>query len=186
MRCADLESLINAVFPDLHLRYANQGFMDGRAILTPKNVIVNSINDMIAVIVPGKENVFLSADTLHLNYVETVLLSKVESDTIGQTNRNVLDINGEVGVAAAVLLVYREAWKVLKLLTSNEEMENLMRSLNGVLAIDGYIRNNPSIFDWDTLLTQRALQNYCINLNWWSNLRCVVTGALMMVTVNLV
>ncbi|KAI9920087.1 hypothetical protein PsorP6_015734 [Peronosclerospora sorghi] len=128
------------------------------------------------------------------NYVEAVLLSKVESDTIGHTNRNVLDMNGAVGVAAAaaaglggagnnsspesdwyaikteisgndvwVALLFRllsygngvaeEAWKVLKLLTSNEEMEKLMRSLNSVLAIDGSIRNNPSSFDWDTLLS---------------------------------
>ncbi|KAL4092916.1 hypothetical protein PRIC1_011905 [Phytophthora ramorum] len=132
-----------------------------------------------------------------VNYVEAVLLSKVESDTSGHTNRSVLDFHGAAGVAAAAaagvgvtgnnsspesdwhaiktelsgndtwirllfdLLSYgdgiaEEAWKVLKLLTTDEEMEKQTRTLNGVLAIDGSIRKPPSSFEWDALLDSKC------------------------------
>jgi hypothetical protein len=39
-----LDTLIHDVFPALAINYANQGYMDGRAILTTKNTIVNSFN----------------------------------------------------------------------------------------------------------------------------------------------
>jgi ATP-dependent DNA helicase PIF1 len=38
--------------------------MDGRAILTTKNTIVNSLNIQIAKVVPGQEHIFLSADSV--------------------------------------------------------------------------------------------------------------------------
>ncbi|CAI5719852.1 unnamed protein product [Hyaloperonospora brassicae] len=121
----------------------------------------------------------------HTSYVEAILLSKVESDTSGHSNRSALDFHGTAGVAAAGnisgpesdwhaikteisgndtwlalmfnLLSYNngiaeEAWKVLKLLTPNEDIEKQMRLLNGVLAIDGSIRGTLSSFDWDTVL----------------------------------
>lgn len=111
------------------------------------------------------------------------MLSKVESDTSGHTNRSILDFHGAAGVAAAAaggggtgnnsspesdwhaikmevaqndtwiallfnLLAYNdgisdEAWKILKLLTTDQEMEKQTRTLNGVLAIDGSIRRLP-------------------------------------------
>ncbi|KAG7382226.1 hypothetical protein PHYPSEUDO_005112 [Phytophthora pseudosyringae] len=133
----------------------------------------------------------------HASYVEAILLSKVESDTSGHTNRSILDFHGAAGVAAAAaagvggtgnnsspesdwhaikteisgndtwvtllfnLLSYDngiagEAWKVLKLLTTDEEMEKLMRTLNSVLAIDGSIRRKPSSFEWETLLDSKC------------------------------
>ncbi|CAH0475228.1 unnamed protein product [Peronospora belbahrii] len=133
----------------------------------------------------------------HSSYVDAILLSKVESDTSGHTNRSVVDFHGSVGVAAAaaagvggagnnsspesdwyaikteisgndtwISLLFdqlsyddgtaEEAWKVLKLLTTNEEMEKQMRTLNGVLAIDGSIRRKTSSFKWDTLLDLRC------------------------------
>ncbi len=42
-----LKTLIHAVFPALAINYANQGYMDGRAILTTKNTVVNSLNTEI-------------------------------------------------------------------------------------------------------------------------------------------
>ncbi|KAE9007162.1 hypothetical protein PF011_g11249 [Phytophthora fragariae] len=130
------------------------------------------------------------------NYVEAILLSKVESDTSGHTNRSVLDFHGAAGVAAAAaggggtgnnsstesdwhaiktevsqndtwiallfnLLSYNdgiadEAWKVLKLLTTDEEMEKQTRTLNGVLAIDGSIRKAPKSFEWNVLLDAKC------------------------------
>ncbi|KAJ8566252.1 hypothetical protein ON010_g6871 [Phytophthora cinnamomi] len=131
------------------------------------------------------------------SYVEAILLSKVESDTSGHTNRSILDFHGAAGVAAAAaaggggtgnnsspesdwhaiktevsqndtwigllfnLLSYNdgiadEAWKVLKLLTTDDEMEKQTRTLNGVLAIDGSIRKTPNSFEWDTLLDAKC------------------------------
>ncbi len=48
-----LETLIHTVFPALAINYANQGYMDDRAILTIKNIVVNSLNTQIVEIVPG-------------------------------------------------------------------------------------------------------------------------------------
>jgi hypothetical protein len=39
-----LDTLIHVVFPTPTINYANQGYMDGRVILTTKNIIVNSLN----------------------------------------------------------------------------------------------------------------------------------------------
>ncbi|RLN32145.1 hypothetical protein BBJ28_00023053, partial [Nothophytophthora sp. Chile5] len=125
------------------------------------------------------------------NYVEAILLSKVESDTTGHTNRSIMDFYGTAPGSAGAggggagnnsstdsdwhaikaeisdndtwlrllfdLLTYRdgiaeEAWKVLKLLDSDETMEKQTRTLNNVLAIDGSIRKAPDPFEWDTLL----------------------------------
>ncbi|KAG1695480.1 hypothetical protein DVH05_019636 [Phytophthora capsici] len=131
------------------------------------------------------------------SYIEAILLSKVESDTSGHTNRSILDFHGAAGVAAAAaagvggtgnhsspesdwhaikteisgnntwvellfkLLSYNgriaeEAWKVLKLLTTDEEMEKQTRTLNGVLAIDGSIRKKTSSFEWGKLLDSKC------------------------------
>jgi hypothetical protein len=40
-RRANLDGFISSVFLDLPNRYAEEGYMDGRAILTAKNVVVN-------------------------------------------------------------------------------------------------------------------------------------------------
>ncbi len=63
-RRANLDGLISSIFPDLPNRYAEEGYMDGRAILTAKNVVVNQINTDIAVGMPGDEHVFFSTDTV--------------------------------------------------------------------------------------------------------------------------
>jgi hypothetical protein len=54
-----LDTFIHAIFPTLAINYANQGYMDDRAILTTKNTIVNSFNIQITKAVPGQEHVFL-------------------------------------------------------------------------------------------------------------------------------
>jgi ATP-dependent DNA helicase PIF1 len=38
--------------------------MDGRAILTTKSTVVNSLNSHIVEVVPGQEHIFLSADSV--------------------------------------------------------------------------------------------------------------------------
>jgi hypothetical protein len=61
-----LETLIHIVFPALAINYVNQGYMDGRIILTTKNTIVNSLNTQIVEAVPGQKHVFLSADSVEM------------------------------------------------------------------------------------------------------------------------
>jgi hypothetical protein len=39
-----LDTFIHAVFSALVINYANQGYMDGRVILTIKNIVMNSLN----------------------------------------------------------------------------------------------------------------------------------------------
>ncbi|KAF1778734.1 Ubiquitin specific protease domain [Phytophthora cactorum] len=52
--------------------------------------------------------------------------------------------------------IAEEAWKVLKLLTVDEEMEKQTRTLNSVLAIDGSIRKKLSSFEWEMLLDSKC------------------------------
>jgi hypothetical protein len=59
-----LDTLIHDVFPALAINYANQGYMDGRTILTTKNIIVNSLNTQIVEVVPGREHIFLSTNSV--------------------------------------------------------------------------------------------------------------------------
>jgi len=47
-----LNTFIHAVFSALAINYTNQGYMDGRAILTTKNIVMNSLNTQIAEVVP--------------------------------------------------------------------------------------------------------------------------------------
>jgi hypothetical protein len=63
-RRANLDDFISSIFPDLPNRYAEEGYMDGRAILRAKNVVVIQINMDIATGMPGDEHVFFLADTV--------------------------------------------------------------------------------------------------------------------------
>jgi hypothetical protein len=47
-----LDILVHVVFPALAINYTNQGYMDGRAILTKKNIIMNSLSIQITEVVP--------------------------------------------------------------------------------------------------------------------------------------
>ncbi len=59
-----LNTFIHAVFSALVINYTNQGYMDGRAILTTKNIVMNSLNTQIAEVVPWWEHIFLLADSV--------------------------------------------------------------------------------------------------------------------------
>lgn len=115
------------------------------------------------------------------NYVEAIMLAKVESDTVGHVQRSVrersgtlaacntgaendwqavkadISSNGEWLQLLFTLLSLRdgvceEAWKVLKLLASDSRMEKCVRTLNDTLGIDGSIRKFPASFDWELIL----------------------------------
>jgi hypothetical protein len=61
-----LNTLIHVVFSALTINYTNQGYMDGRAILTIKNIIVNFLNTQIVEVVPRWKHVFLSANSMEM------------------------------------------------------------------------------------------------------------------------
>ncbi len=61
----DLDSLINAVFPDLAKGYEDEYFLANRTILTPLNENVDKINALCVNMFPGDNHTYLSADTLH-------------------------------------------------------------------------------------------------------------------------
>ncbi|TYZ63214.1 hypothetical protein PybrP1_003211 [[Pythium] brassicae (nom. inval.)] len=122
-----------------------------------------------------------SAQLKRVNYVEAIMLAKVESDTFGHVQRAVHDVVGLVKGAIGAendwhalkaeiagsdrwlrllfallsqrVAVREEAWKVLKLLASDAAMEKRMRSLNDTLGIDGAIHKlAATAFDWDAML----------------------------------
>jgi hypothetical protein len=61
-----LETFIHVIFPALAINYANQGYMDSRAILTTKNTVVNFLNTQIVEAVLGQEHIFLSTDSMEM------------------------------------------------------------------------------------------------------------------------
>jgi hypothetical protein len=82
-----LDTLIHAIFPALVVNYANQGYMDGRAILIIKYTIMNSLNTQIAEVVPERRHVFLSADlvetkddqamVINIKFLNTITLASM-------------------------------------------------------------------------------------------------------------
>ncbi len=62
---SDLDSLINAVFPDLTAGYDDDYFLTNRTILTPLNENVDKIKDLCVNMYPGENHTYLSADKLH-------------------------------------------------------------------------------------------------------------------------
>jgi ATP-dependent DNA helicase PIF1 len=77
-----LETFIHAIFPALAINYANQGYMDGRTILTTKNIVVNSLNTQIVEAVPGQKHIFLSADSVETGDDQAMAISTEFFNTI--------------------------------------------------------------------------------------------------------
>jgi hypothetical protein len=77
-----LKTLMHAVFLALAINYANQGYMDGRAILTTKNTVMNSFNTQIIEVVPRQEHIFLSADSVETGDDQAMVISTEFLNTI--------------------------------------------------------------------------------------------------------
>ncbi|CAN1811770.1 ATP-dependent DNA helicase PIF1 [Linum perenne] len=56
--------LVNRVYPNIETEYQSVAYIRSRAIITPKNAIVTSINDYVLTQLPGEEKIYLSSDTL--------------------------------------------------------------------------------------------------------------------------
>ena len=57
------DGLISNVFPNLETRFKDLNWLSERAILAPKNVMVNSINHKLLSKIPGQERKYKSVDT---------------------------------------------------------------------------------------------------------------------------
>ncbi|CAN1147166.1 ATP-dependent DNA helicase PIF1 [Linum perenne] len=59
-----IADLVNRVYPSIQTNFQNVAYIRSRAIITPKNSIVTSINDCVLTQLPGEEKIYLSSDTL--------------------------------------------------------------------------------------------------------------------------
>jgi ATP-dependent DNA helicase PIF1 len=62
-----LPALINFVYPRLSENYRNVDYMVGKAILTPKNVDIEKISDLVLDQLPGNYTIYPSADSTDLS-----------------------------------------------------------------------------------------------------------------------
>ena len=60
----NLAELVEKTFPDLATNYKNKKWLSERAILAPRNVTVNVINDMLLTRMPGQEGIYKSLNTV--------------------------------------------------------------------------------------------------------------------------
>ena len=61
---ANIDEVINFVFPDIVTNFADNSWMSGRAVLATKNKTCQELNDQVAKMLPGEEFVCTSADEL--------------------------------------------------------------------------------------------------------------------------
>jgi ATP-dependent DNA helicase PIF1 len=59
----DENEIIKALYPNIEENYLDSDFMCNRAILSPKNVDVNRLNELASEYFPGEAKTYLSADT---------------------------------------------------------------------------------------------------------------------------
>lgn len=59
-----IDGLITAVFGDIQANYNQPGYLSGRAILSPKNVDVDALNNKVLEMIPGEVGSFHSKSQL--------------------------------------------------------------------------------------------------------------------------
>ncbi|GAU47014.1 hypothetical protein TSUD_403240 [Trifolium subterraneum] len=90
-----LADIVNSIYPNLLHNMQDPSFFRDRAILAPKNAIVDAVNDYILDLVPGDEKIYLSYDSP----CSTVAARK---RTLGLKSK-VLAIKGAVGLKSKAL-----------------------------------------------------------------------------------
>jgi len=60
----ELKTIVNSTYPDLSSNYKNRTYLEERAILCPRNEMVDEINSYIMSQIPGEETTYLSSDTV--------------------------------------------------------------------------------------------------------------------------
>jgi hypothetical protein len=56
--------MVDAVYPELSVRYSDLLYLQDRAILTPTNEVVDAINSYVVSLVPGESREYLSCDEI--------------------------------------------------------------------------------------------------------------------------
>ncbi|CAN1750786.1 ATP-dependent DNA helicase PIF1 [Linum perenne] len=65
--------LVTRVYPDLARNHQSVAYIRTRAIVTPTNQVVSSINDYVLTQIPGDERIYLSSDTLTTHAIVMLL-----------------------------------------------------------------------------------------------------------------
>ncbi|WVZ88360.1 hypothetical protein U9M48_034890 [Paspalum notatum var. saurae] len=60
----EMEAIVNSTYPELTLKYNNIAYLEERAILCPRNEMVDEINSYVMSQIPGEETTYLSSDTV--------------------------------------------------------------------------------------------------------------------------
>jgi ATP-dependent DNA helicase PIF1 len=123
-----LDTLIHVVFFALAINYTNQGYMDGRAILTTKNTVMNSLNTQIAKAMPMREHVFLSTDSMETRddqamaigtgFLNTIILASMPPHRlalkVGIPIILLRNLDATSGLYNGThLIIWRLAWKLI-------------------------------------------------------------------------
>lgn len=58
-----IASIVDCIYPSILSNMNDTSFFEHRAILTPKNGIVDKINKYVMSLIPGEEKIYLSCDT---------------------------------------------------------------------------------------------------------------------------
>jgi hypothetical protein len=98
-----LKTFIHAIFPALAINYANQGYMDDRAILTIKNIVMNSFNTQIVEAMPGQQHIFLSTDLVETGDDQAMAIGTEFLNTIILANMPPHRLALKVGVPVMLL-----------------------------------------------------------------------------------
>ncbi|KAF1893496.1 hypothetical protein Lal_00001977 [Lupinus albus] len=67
-----IEAIVSITYPDLHLHYNDEQFLQCMAILASIIDIVDQINEYVLSIIRGKENEYLSSDSVDMSYVSDI------------------------------------------------------------------------------------------------------------------
>ncbi|KAE9617003.1 putative DNA helicase Pif1, P-loop containing nucleoside triphosphate hydrolase [Lupinus albus] len=67
-----IEAIVYSTYPDLHLHYNDEQFLQCRAILASTIDIVDQINEYVLIIIPGEEKENLSSDSVDMSDVSDI------------------------------------------------------------------------------------------------------------------
>ncbi|KAF1898972.1 hypothetical protein Lal_00019093 [Lupinus albus] len=67
-----IEAIVSSTYPDLHLHYNDEQFLQYRAILASTIDVVDQINEYVLSIIPGEEKEYLSSDSVDMYDVSDI------------------------------------------------------------------------------------------------------------------
>ncbi|KAF1884550.1 hypothetical protein Lal_00028429 [Lupinus albus] len=67
-----IEAIVSSTYPDLHLHYNDEQFLQCRALLASTIDIVDQINEYVLSIIPGEEKEYLSSDSVDMSDVSDI------------------------------------------------------------------------------------------------------------------